>query len=111
MAWKSILPEQAIPDAKEDAKRADSFGSFRISEKAVYMNGQTYLPLSAVREAKLYATRLNTHGCCGLGLPVWNVLLYYGEEKPLRLMHEKKEKAEEALRLIAARNPAIAVTG
>ena len=107
MAWRAILPGRELPDAKQDAKTAVSFGSFRVSEKAVYLNGREYLPLDAVQKAGLYATQLNTHGCCGLGLPVWNVLVYYGAEKPLRLMHEKEEKARQALALILAANPAI----
>ena len=111
MAWQTIRTGYELPDAKEDAKKAVSFGTFRISENAVYLNGRQYLPLRAVEKARLYSTQLNTHGCCGLGLPVWNVLLYYGAEKPLRLMHEKREKAQEALDLIAAHEPSIEITG
>ena len=107
MAWQTILPGHEIPDAKQDAKSAVSFGAFRVSENAVYLNGREYLPLEAVQKARLYSTQMSTHGCCGLGLPVWNVLLYYGAQAPLRLMHEKQEKARRALALVASYNPSI----
>ena len=107
MAWKTILPGHELPDAKTDAKNAVSFGSFRVSEKAVYLTNREYLPLGAVQKARLYASQMNSQGCCGLGLPVWYVLLYYGAERPLRLLTETKEKAEKALGEIMAGNPAI----
>lgn len=109
MAWRTILPGKEVPDAKTDAKSAVSYGSYRVSEKAVYMAGREYLPLSEVRQAKVYASRLNSSGCCGLGLPVWYVLLYCGGDKPVRLLNETKEKADEALSRIAAGNPAIEI--
>lgn len=109
MAWKTIVPGQEIPDAKSDAKDALSFGSFRVSGKAVYVSNREYLPLAAVQKARLYSSQLNSHGCCGLALPVWYVLLYYGEESPLKLMAETKEKAETALNKILAHNPAITI--
>jgi len=108
MAWKSILPDSTGIDPKADVKNAASYGAFRISEKAVYLSGREYLPLSAVKQARLYSSRLSSHGCCGLGDPVWYVLLYYGPEKPLKLLTETKDKAEAVLSAIGERNPEIA---
>lgn len=107
MAWKTILPGQELPDAKTDAKAAVSFGSFRVSEKAVYLSNREYLPLDAIQKARLYSSQLNGHGCCGLGLPVWYVLLYYGEERPLKLLTEARDKAEKVLDKLTEHNPAI----
>lgn len=109
MAWKTILPGHELPEPKKDAKEAISFGSFRISGRAVYLTNREYLPLDAVQSARLYSSQMNTHGCCGLGLPVWYVLLFFGGEGPLKLLAESKEKAEKALFEITARNPAIVV--
>ena len=109
MAWKSVLAGHEIPDAKTDAKDALSFGTFRISGKAVYIGSREYLPLDCVEKARLYASQLNSQGCCGLALPVWYVLLYYGAERPLKAVCETKEKAEQALGKILAHNPAIEV--
>ena len=109
MAWRPILPGCTGVDPKADVKSAASWGSFRISEKAVYLNGREYLPLSAVRQARLYPSRLSSHGCCGLGVPVWYVLLYYGAEKPLKLLTETKDRAEDALAALLRGNPAIEV--
>ncbi len=109
MAWKSIIPDSAGTDPKADVKNAISFGSFRLSDKAVYLSGREYLPLRSVRQAKLYSSRLSSHGCCGLGVPVWYVLLYYGGEKPLKLLTETKEKAEDVLSAILRRNAEIEV--
>jgi len=109
MAWKTLAAGHDLPDAREDAKTAQSFGSFRISEKAVYLNGRDYLPLDAVRRIRLYRSQMNTHGCCGLGLPVWYVLVYYGPDTPLRLMSEKREQAQAALDRIAALRPGVEV--
>ncbi len=107
MAWNTILPGREIPDAKTDAKTATSFGSFRVSGKAVYLPNREYLPLDAVQSARLYSSQMNSHGCCGLGLPVWYVLLYYGAERPLKLLNETRDKAEKLLGEIMSHNPAI----
>lgn len=109
MAWRTILPGKEVPDTKADAKNAVSYGSFRVSEKAVYLTGREYLPLSEVTQAKIYASRLNSHGCCGLGLPVWYVLLYYGGDGPVKLLTETKDKADAVLGRITSHNPAIEV--
>ena len=107
MTWKTILPGREIPDVKTDLKTAVSFGAFRVSEKAVYLTNREYLPLDAVQKAGLYSSQMNSHGCCGLGLPVWYVLLYYGADHPLKLLTETREKAEKALGEIVSRHPAI----
>lgn len=109
MAWKSIVLITSDLDTKEDLKSAVSYGSFRIGDKAVYLSGREYLPLQTVKQARLYSSRLSSHGCCGLGVPVWYVLLYYGGEKPLKLLTETKEKAETVLSAIMSRNPAIEI--
>ena len=75
----------------------------------MYLNGREYLPLDTVRRLRLYRSQMNTHGCCGLGLPVWYVLVYYGEEKPLRLMSEKRENAQAAIDRIVSARPAVEV--
>ena len=111
MKWRSILPDSPEFDPKEDLKRAVSYGAFRIGAQAVYLSGREYLPLQAVKQAKLYASRLNSHGCCGLGVPVWYVLLYYGAEKLLKLLAETKEKAETVLAAITEKHPEIEVLG
>ena len=105
MAWKSITPRFTVPDPKADGKNAVRFGACRISDAAVYLNGRMYLPLAAVEKARIYASRLPSQGCCGLGVPVWYVLLYYGEEKPLRLLTESKEEARDVLAAILDRCP------
>lgn len=109
MAWKTILPGHELPDAKADAKAAVSFGSFRVSEKAVYLSNREYLPLDTIQKARLYSSQLNGHGCCGLGLPVWYVLLYYGGASPLKLLTETRDKADNALSAVLKRNPGIEV--
>lgn len=109
MAWRSILPGHGIPDPRRDARTAESFGAFRISDEAVYLSGREYLPLDAVQRARLYVSRLDAHGCCGLGLPVWYVLVYYGGEAPLKLMSETREKAERALARLVSGRPGIEI--
>jgi len=109
MAWKSVIPDTGGLDPKGDVKNAVSYGAFRISDKAVYLSGKEYLPLSAVKQARLYSSRLSSHGCCGLGVPVWYVLLYYGSEKPLKLLTETKDKAEGVFSAILRSHPEIEV--
>ena len=109
MMWKTIAGAD-IPDVKADLKTAESFGAVRISGQAVYLSGHEYLPLTGIQRARLYASRMNTHGCCGLGLPVWYVLLYHdGAEQPVKLLAETKEKAERVLGSITERAPSIEV--
>ena len=109
MKWRSMIQGASEIDTKEDLKRAVSYGAFRIGDQAVYLNGREYLPLEAVKQAKLYASRLNSHGCCGLSIPVWYVLLYHGGETPLKLLTETKEKAERALAALTEKRPEIEV--
>ena len=111
MKWRSILPDSPELDVKEDLKHAVSYGAFRIGDQAVYLSGREYLPLQAVKQAKLYASRLNSHGCCGLSIPVWYVLLYHGGETPLKLLTETKEKAETVLAAITEKRLEIEVLG
>lgn len=109
MAWKCIVPDNTDINSKADVKNAVSYGSFRLSDQALYLSGREYIPLNAVKQVRLYSSRLSSHGCCGLGVPVWYVLLYYGAEKPLKLLTETREKAENVLAAITNRNPEIEV--
>ena len=97
MAWRSVLPGREISDPREDVKTAERFGAFRVSDRAVYLPGREYLPMAALRRVRLYSSRLNTSGCCGLGIPVWYVLLYHDGETPVKLLAETREQAERVL--------------
>lgn len=108
MAWRSVLPGGGDFDAREDAKGAEPFGPYRVSARAVYLPGREYLPLEAVKQARLYRSQMNTHGCCGLALPVWYVLLYEdGADRPHRLTFEKREQAQALLDRLASLHAAL----
>lgn len=105
MAWHSILPGREIPEPRADAAAAESFGPCRLSQTAIHLPGRRYLPFPAVERLRLYASRLNTRGCCGLGIPIWYVLVYYGAGEPLRLLTEERADAEALLERISSRCP------
>ncbi len=111
--WESVSAI-TIPDPKNDSRSAFRIGKYRISEKAVYMDGRRYVALAVVRRIRLQPTVYTPKGCCGAGLPMTAVALFADEQpgepvtKPLTvLLFESDRDAEAALEKIVSANGSI----
>ena len=109
MAWRPYLEGRVVPDPKMDAKNGRRIEQYKISRDAVYFPKEQYLLISDIRRTWIQNSQLNITGCCGKGLPVFVVRLDCGDEKKVNLMVEKKENAEELIRLLCEVNPAIKI--
>ena len=74
---------------KEDRKNSVRIEQYRVSENAVYFNGQ-YLPKSCIRDVSVLESSYTPGMSCGKGIPVFKIRIDYGADKPLVLMVEKK---------------------
>lgn len=107
MAWTSLRPGRVIEDLKNDRKSAVKVEQYRISQNAVYLPGNEYIPLETVEKVQLRNGMMTTKGCCGLSIPVFNVILFYGAIRPKGLMCEKQTSAEQIIKLICEAHPEI----
>lgn len=107
MAWTSLKPGRVIEDVKNDRKSAVKVEQYRISDNAVYLPGNEYIPLETVEKIQLRNGTMTTKGCCGLSIPVFNVILFFGAIRPKGLMCEKQANAERLIELILKGHPEI----
>ena len=109
MSWRPYLEGRAVSDPKTDAKAGRRIEQYRVSREAVYFPKEQYLLISDIRRTWIQTSQLNVTGCCGKGLPVYVVRLDCGGGTKVNLMMEKKENAEELIRLLREENPAIII--
>lgn len=98
--WKSIVPGTELDNEKEDRRNSVRIEQYRVSENAVYFNGQ-YLPLSCIRDVSVLESSFTPGMSCGKGIPVFKIRIDYGAGKPLVLMVEKKKNVDAMMDLIA----------
>ncbi len=101
MAWKSIMEGSTIDNVREDRRDSVRVEQYRISQQAVYFNGQ-YLPLSCIREASVVESSFSPTMSCGKSIPVFKIRIDYGADKPLILMVEKRKNADMMMEIIEA---------
>ena len=102
MAWKSIVPEFEIDDAKQDAKNGVRIQQFTVTDRAVYIPPGRYLPIRAIRRVWIQDTQMPLTGCCGRAIPMSAVRMEYADGVTENLRLEKKENAEKLMELIEA---------
>ena len=107
MAFESLSSGYSIPDPKEDKKTAVKVEQFKVSDSAVYLPRNQYMPLDAVEKMQIRHAMMNTKGCCGLSFPVYNVILFGASEAPVKIMCEKERSADRIVELISASHPQI----
>ncbi len=95
--WKSIVPETELDNVKADRKNSVRIEQYRVSEDAIFFNGQ-YLPLSCIKDVAVVESSFTPGMSCGKGIPVFKIRIDYGTEKPLVLMVEKKKNADEMMK-------------
>ena len=108
MAWTSIIPDNTIEDVKHDRKSAVSVEKYKVSDKAIYLQGE-YLPISAIKSVRIQPSTYSPNCCCGKGIPVFKIRIDFGAEKPLVLMLEKEQYAEKMVSMIMSANDTITV--
>ena len=64
-------------------------------------------PVSLIKSMRSQPSAYRPHGCCGIGIPVFKIRVEYGAEKPLVLVIEQEEKAEELIDRVLKANPDI----
>ncbi len=97
--WKSIVPGTKLDNVKEDRKNSVRIEQYRVSENAVYFNGQ-YLPKSCIRDVSVLESSYTPGMSCGKGIPVFKIRIDYGADKPLVLMVEKKKHVDAIIGLL-----------
>ena len=108
MAWTSMIPDKIIEDVKQDRKSAISVEKYKVSNKAIYLQG-VYLPISAITSVRIQPSTYSPNCCCGKGIPVFKIRIDYGAEKPLVLMLEKEQNAEKAVGIIISANNSVSI--
>lgn len=108
MAWTSMIPDKTIEDVKQDRKSAISVEKYKVSNKAIYLQG-VYLPIPAIKSVRIQPSTYSPNCCCGKGIPVFKIRIDYGAEKPLVLMLEKEKYAEKMVSIITSANDVITI--
>ena len=108
MAWRSILPEKSMEDVKQDRKSAVSVEKYKVSDKAIYVQGE-YLSISVIKNVRVQSSTYSPNCCCGKGIPVFKIRIDYGAEKPFVLMLEKEKNAEKMISIITSANDSITI--
>lgn len=88
--------------SKEERRNSVRIEQYRVSENAVYFNGQ-YLPLSCIRDVSVLEFSFTPGMSCGKGIPVFKIRIDYGAGKPLVLMVEKKKNVDAMMELLSGR--------
>ena len=107
MTWITLKPGREVADPKADFKTAVKVEQYRVSQNAVYLPRNEYIPLESVEKVQLRNGMMTTKGCCGLSIPVFNVILFYDAIRPKGLMCEKEANAEKLISLILEAHPEI----
>lgn len=95
MSWECIIPGNEIEDVKVDKKGAKRVEQYIVSDNALYFEGK-YLPLNLIESVSIHDGVYKLHCCCGSGgLPVKELKIKYGTDKPLILMVEKDKNAQK----------------
>ena len=96
LEWECIVQGKELENVKQDRKHSKRIERYEVSENAIYFEGK-YLPVSLIKSMRSQPSAYRPHGCCGIGIPVFKIRVEYGAEKPLVLVIEQEEKAEELL--------------
>ena len=89
-------------DIKNMAKKGTRIEQYRISEAALFLPKKEYIPLCAIEKIQIRNSQMNTTNCCGMSFPVYNLIVFYGGEKPAKVMFEKKANAQKMAEIILA---------
>lgn len=107
MKWICLRPDLALKDEKVAYKAAVRVEQYRFSDAALFLPRQEYIPLAAIEKIQIRSGMMHSGHCCGMGFPVHNLIVFYGGEKPAKLMLEKQKSAEKLAELLTAARPEI----
>ena len=103
-----MIPDKTIEDVKQDRKTAVSVEKYKVSDKAIYLQGD-YLPIAAIKSIRIQPSTYSPNCCCGKGIPVFKIRIDYDGEKPLVLMLEKERNADKMASIITSANNSVSV--
>ena len=104
MAWKSLKSDMTAQDIKSLLKEnKNSFHrveQYRICQSAIFLPQKLCVPIDAIKKIQIRKSQIPTKNCCGMCFPVYNVVMFFEDEKPEKLMFEKPENAQKFANLI-----------
>ena len=100
MGWRSLREDIISVDPKLQYKEGVKVEQYRVSKDMLFLPGKQYIPLDSIEKIQIRNSQMNSGNCCGMAFPVYNVVVFYGGERPAKLMHEKKENAERLVQLL-----------
>ena len=107
MGWQSLRADIEIPDTKVQSKEGTRIEQYRVSADAVFLPRKQYIPLDSIEKIQIRNSQMNSGNCCGMAFPVYNVIIFFGGERPAKLMLEKKENAEKLANLLLSSRKSI----
>ena len=113
MKWESLQAACALPaaDLKAQYRAGTRVEQYRLSADALFLPREQYIPLDAIEKIQVRKGMMHSGHCCGMGFPVSNLIVFYGGERPAKLMLEKQKNAERlAALLLAARSSIVRET-
>ena len=108
---RSLCPDAALPNAREDWQTAARVAQYRVSGRAFYLPafpGCQYVPHAALTAVVARNASLPTTGCCGKELPVLKLTLRYGTGEK-ELVIDPPRHMDTILTHIRAARPDLAV--
>lgn len=100
MAWQSLRSDFEVPDTKIQSKDGTRIEQYKVSADALFLPRKQYIPLDSIEKIQIRNSQMNSGNCCGMAFPVYNVIVFYGGERPAKLMLEKKENAQKLADLL-----------
>ena len=107
MAWESVKPEMVLADARAQYRAGNRIEQYRISGDAVFLPKEKYIPLDAIKKIQIRKNLMNSGHCCGMGFPVYNLIVFHGGERPAKIMLEKENNARRMAELMTAARSSI----
>lgn len=100
MGWRSLRKNMEVSDIRAQLKSAQKIEQYKVSGKGVFLPKKQYIPVDAIEKIQFRKGQMDTANCCGMSFPVYNVVIFYGGERPIKLMFEKQENSERFAQLL-----------
>lgn len=97
----SLVKGFSLEDPGADYKLSKRSGQYRLSSRAIYQPGGSYVPFAAVRECIHDQTHVHVSGCCAGGVPVERIVFITDNEK-IPMIFDTKKQVESVLKLVKA---------
>ena len=100
MGWRSLRENVEVSGIRAQLKGARKIEQYRVTDQGVFLPKKQYIPVDTIEKIQSRKGQMNTANCCGMSFPVYNVVIFYGGERPIKLMFEKQENSEKFAQLL-----------